>query len=171
MGFWLPFVVGAPDTVHALGHFRIANVPESALRALGVHTRATPSWDRMAQVGAGGAAALWCVATRRWPAALMVAAAVRIAIDPSAHPYYTASLVAFVVAWELISTPWAIPVVSIVTGVALVGPRYIHWNLADAGAYRLAACVAVVVLGAFVRGPGRVGESLLPRRQRAAAVP
>lgn len=160
IALWLPFVIDAHSTIAALGHFTIRNVPDSALRALGVHTTKTPSWDRVAQISVGATAGVWCVRTGRWPAAVMMAAAVRIALDPGAHLYYTSSLVAFVLAWELISRRSSIPLLSIVTGFALIEPRYLGVASSIAGDIRLGACVAILVMGLLVKGPGTTGSAL-----------
>jgi hypothetical protein len=157
---WVPFVIGDSATIHALGHFRIPNVPESALRALGFHNHATPGWDRMAQFVTGGLVGVWCVRTGRWPGAVMAAAAIRIAIDPSAHPYYAASFVVFVAAWELIWARWSVPVISVATTILLGVPRYVRWPFNIVGDLRLTACVLVVTAAMFtplrVQTPGQV---------------
>jgi hypothetical protein len=152
-GCWAPFVIGGQGTVSALGHFRIRNVRASALHALGVKDAFTPSWDRMTQIALGGALAGWCARSGRWPAAVMVALAVRIALDPSTHAYYTAGLVAVVLAWELLAARWRIPWLSVVTLVALAMPREWHWPWPIRGDVRLALCVVLVLVGLVSRGP------------------
>ena len=59
---WAPFVIADPGTLSAT-QFTIVNEPSSALRALGVSTPGTPSWDRPAQVLVG--CALGVLAIRR----------------------------------------------------------------------------------------------------------
>ncbi len=166
--FWLPFVLGDGGTVGALGHFRIGNVPESALRALGVHDRYTPSWDRAAQAALGAAAGTWCVRTGRWPAALMAAAAIRLAIDPGTHRYYAAGIVVFILAWELISSRWAVPLLSLTATTALIAPRYLGWSPAFSGDVRLGTCVLVLVCALVVRGPRSTGIASIDARRTAA---
>ena len=164
---WSPFVLGAAGTTSALGHFTIKNAPDSALRAIGVHNLVTPSWDRAAQVMVGGAAAVWCARTGRWPAVLMAAAAVRLAIDPGTHRYYAAGIVAFVLAWEIVTARWSLPVVSVITAVALLEPHDLHWRAATSGDIRLVACVALLSLALLVKGPSQqLGGPDRPRPSR-----
>ena len=153
---WLPFVLGASGTIAALSKFRIGVVPESALRVLGVHSRMTPVWDRGAQVVLGALAGLWCARTGRWPAAVMVAGAVRIALDPAAHLYYVTGIALFVLAWELIIDRWPIPFVSMITAFALIVPHDLHWSMSVAGRFRLGVCIAVFFLGVIVTGPAEI---------------
>lgn len=88
---WLPFVVADPRTL-ALGRFTIDNVDSSALRALGVHTANTPSWDRPAQLALGLAVALVCVRRGRWAAVPLAVVASRLLLDPETYPYYSSGL-------------------------------------------------------------------------------
>ena len=150
---WSPFLLGAAGTASALSHFTIRNAPDSALRALGVANPVTPSWDRAAQVVIGAAAAAWCACTGRWPAVFMAAMAVRLALDPGTHRYYTAGIVVFVLVWELLSRRWTVPVVSIATALALQLPHDRHWPAAEAGAVRLATFLVVLALALVISGP------------------
>jgi len=150
---WSPFVLGATGTTAALGHFTIKNAPDSALRAFGVHNPFTPNWDRAAQVVVGGAAGVWCARSGRWPAVLMAAAAVRLAIDPGTHRYYVAGIVAFVLVWEVISARWSLPAVTAATALALLEPHDLHWRAAVSGDIRLFACLVVLGLALVVKGP------------------
>lgn len=155
---WLPFLAGASGTMTALSHFTIRNAPDSALRALGVHDAVTPSWDRVTQVVVGAAAGVWCARTGRWPAVLMAAAAVRLAIDPGTHRYYVAGIVVFVLAWELITARWRVPVLSLAIAVALLLPHRMHLPYPLAGDIRLVAYVVVVACALLVKGPTTVAR-------------
>jgi hypothetical protein len=115
---WLPFFVADPHTVTAT-RYTIANLPDSALRALGVHTRYTPSWDRTAQVATGcalGGIAIW---RGRWPAVILLAVGARIALDPAAHGYYTAGVMLGALVWDLLGARWPFPLWSILSFCAL----------------------------------------------------
>jgi hypothetical protein len=85
---WLPFFIADPMTVRAL-HYTIANMPDSALRALGVTAARTPPWDRSAQIVVAFGLGALAIARNRWPAVLLLGAGARIALDPGSHGYYT----------------------------------------------------------------------------------
>jgi hypothetical protein len=84
---WLPFFITDPATTTA-ARYTIVNLPDSALRALGVAAPKTPSWDRLAQVITGCAPGLLAIWRGRRPAAILLAVGARIALDPAAHSYY-----------------------------------------------------------------------------------
>ncbi len=90
-----------PHTLAAAGTFTIPNVPESALRALGVHSSATPSWDRIAQIALGCALGVIAVVRRRWVAVIALGIGARLVLDPSVYTYYTAGLAMGLLLWDL----------------------------------------------------------------------
>ena len=99
---WLPFLLADPGSVEA-ARFTIANVPDSALRALGVHDPRTPGWDRSAQIAVGcalGALAVW---RGRWPAAVLLGVCARIALEPNDYAYYFAGLLLGALCWDLLA--------------------------------------------------------------------
>lgn len=107
---WLPFLVADHRTLN-LGSFTILNAPDSALRALGVNTASTPSWDRGAQLALAVVLGLWCLHTGRAIAIPAVALAARLLLDPGTYPYYTASLLLAALCVDLLrsharSIPW-----------------------------------------------------------------
>ncbi|HEV2370867.1 MAG TPA: hypothetical protein VGS19_01750 [Streptosporangiaceae bacterium] len=115
---WLPFVVADPGTLSA-ARYTIVNMPDSALRLLGVTTTRTPSWDRPAQVALGcllGGLALW---RRRWPAIVLLGVGARIVLDPAARGYYTAGVMLGALLWDLLGTKRPFPLWSLVTFCAL----------------------------------------------------
>lgn len=105
---WLPFVIADPHTLSA-STFTIPNVPGSALRALGVNSGATPSWDRVAQLGVGCVLGVIAVLRGRWQAALALGIGARIALDPSVYTYYTAGLALGLLLWDLIGYQRPVP--------------------------------------------------------------
>jgi hypothetical protein len=115
---WLPFFLADPHSFSA-AKFTIPNVPESALRALGVNAAATPSWDRMAQIALGLALGGVAVVRRRWPAVIALGIGARLALDPSVYTYYTAGLALGVMLWDLVGYRVPIPLLSIVCLVGL----------------------------------------------------
>ncbi len=100
---WLPFFIADPLTIRAL-HYTIANMPDSGLRALGVHAAATPPWDRSAQVLVACALGVVAIWRRRWPAILLLGAGARIALDPGVHGYYTPDIMVGALLWDLLGT-------------------------------------------------------------------
>ncbi len=166
---WLPFYVADSGTMTA-AHYTIRNLPTSALRALGVITARTPSWDRPAQVLLGwalGAAAVW---RRRWPAVILLAVGARIALDPGVHGYYTAGVMVGALIWDTIGArrPW--PVWSLLSILALSGIPVVTRAPQVLGDARLAIVVAFTA--ALLLGPSRwVWQTRAGPRQPPAGSP
>jgi hypothetical protein len=138
---WLPFFLADPATSHAL-HYQIANVPNSALRALGVATAKTPSWDRAAQIALGCVLGGVAIARRRWAAVILLGAGARIVLDPGVHKYYTPEVMAGALLWELIGQRRPFPVWTVLAYLALdLAPVVISDN-AVLGVIRLALIAA-----------------------------
>jgi len=106
---WLPFLLGDPHTLSSLGHFTIHNSPSSALRALGVTSPGTPSWDRAGQLLLGGAVALVAVRRGRWAAVPLAVVVARLLLDPATYPYYTAGLLLACAAVDLLTPRRQLP--------------------------------------------------------------
>jgi hypothetical protein len=146
---WLPFLLAEPDTIRALAEFKNANAPESALRRLGVAASHTPSWDRAAQMTLGTIGAAVAVRRRNWAAVPLVAIAVRLALDPEVHHYYTAGLVFAALIWELHTRPGRIPYGTVAAAtLELVRPPLVP--AAISGGWRLALMVGAVVYALVV---------------------
>ncbi|HYZ52301.1 MAG TPA: hypothetical protein VE733_02160 [Streptosporangiaceae bacterium] len=106
---WLPFLAADPHSL-ATAQFTIPNSSASGLRALGVATARTPSWDRPAQLALGGLIAAIAVWRGRWPSVILLVTGARILLDPSVYPYYTSGVLVGTVAWDLATRnryPWA----------------------------------------------------------------
>jgi hypothetical protein len=147
---WLPFYLGDPGT-SAAAHYAIANLPDSALRALGVSTAHTPSWDRAAQVAVGcalGALAVW---RRRWPAVILLGVGARIALDPAVHGYYTAGVLLGALIWDLLGARRPVPFWTLVSYAALDLVPLLTHDPAVRGAFRLYVVVAFTL--AILLGP------------------
>ncbi|MHA6761363.1 hypothetical protein [Streptacidiphilus sp. PAMC 29251] len=120
---WLPFVVADPGTLGA-AQYAIVNEPSSALRALGVATAGTPSWDRMAQLVLGCSLGLLAVLRHRWPAVLLLGIGARIVLDPGVYDYYTAGILFGALCWELLGLRHPTPYWTLGCFVALyLAPR------------------------------------------------
>ena len=141
---WLPFYLADPGTL-AAAHFTIANLPDSALRALGVHAARTPAWDRPAEVVAGCAVGTLAIWRRRWAAAVLLAVGARLALDPGAHAYYTAGVMAGALLWDCVGArrPW--PLWSLLSIGALTVVPLLSGEPALQGRFRLALVIAVTL--------------------------
>ena len=166
---WLPFFIATPATVNAM-HYQIANMPDSALRALGVHSAMTPSWDRTAQVLLGCVLGIVAIARRRWAAVILLGAGARIALDPGVHGYYTPELMAGALLWDLLGPRRPAPVWSILCFAALNGAPLLTKDAAALGYVRLgvvAAFTAAILLGPdrWYWRPGGSGEQAAAGQQ------
>jgi hypothetical protein len=146
---WLPFIVGAPDSLKALRP-TVNVAPDSVMALFGVTTDSMPDWMRIAQLlGCLGVAAV--LALRMRPESIIAAAiAVRLATDPATWSYYTPGLVIGVLIWDFLDRrrfPWA----TTITVLALAPTWLVPSDTARA-ILRLAITAAVVV-AAFLRPP------------------
>ncbi len=118
---WLPFVLGDPGTLSAL-HPRVALVPGSGLHALGARGEVVPAWGRSVQLFLAPAVAFAVALSRRWAGILLVAVAVRLALDPQDNAYYIGSAAMAAVVFDLLGTRWLVPWTTLLTVVALWQP-------------------------------------------------
>jgi hypothetical protein len=144
---WLPFFIAEPGTVRAL-HYTIVNMPDSALHALGVNNLQTPHWDRQAQILVACMLAFIAIGRRRWPAALLLGAGARIALDPGVHGYYTASIMVGALLWDLLGNRRPQPVWTLISFGALNLVPLLTASHALRGDFRLllVAAFSVVIL-------------------------
>ena len=118
---WLPFLVGDPGTTAAL-HPPVGLVRGSGLHTLGVRGAVVPAWGRTVQLLAAPAAALAVVLSRRWAGVLLVALAVRIALDPQDNAYFVGSAAMAAVVFDLLGTRRLLPWTTVLTVVLLWQP-------------------------------------------------
>jgi hypothetical protein len=149
---WVPFFAADPATTNAL-HYQIANMPDSALRALGVSAARTPSWDRAVQIIAGCALGLVAIVRRRWAGVILLGAGARIALDPGVHKYYTPEVMAGALLWELAGQRRAWPAWTIVGYLTLDIAPVLTKNGTVLGDIRLGLVIAFTV--AVLAGPAR----------------
>lgn len=149
---WLPFFAADPATTNAM-HYQIANMPDSALRALGVHSAMTPSWDRSVQVVLGCVLGAVAIARRRWAAVILLGAGARIALDPGVHGYYTPEVMAGALLWDLLGPRRPVPLWSLAGFAALNLAPLITHDSAVLGGIRLGVIVAFTA--AILLGPAR----------------
>jgi hypothetical protein len=87
IAWWAPFLIAAPNTQQALGHFKIFILPGSVLHLLGFRGH-VEGWLRVMQFALGVAAASYVGAKRHWVAAPLAGLAVRVLTDPYPYGYY-----------------------------------------------------------------------------------
>jgi hypothetical protein len=150
---WLPFLIADPGTIAAV-RYTIGNMPDSALRALGVAGPRTPSWDRPAQILLGWALGAVAVSRGRWPAVILLGVGARIALDPGVHGYYTAGVMVGALIWDTAGSrrPW--PLWSLLSLLILTGMAFVKQYPALAGDARLALVVAFTA--ALLLSPARL---------------
>ena len=160
LAVWLPFLLADPGTL-SLTHFTIDNVDDSSLRALGVTSSSTPSWDRPAQLLLGAGAAVLAIRRGRWPVVLLMVIAVRLLLDPETYPYYSSGLVLAAAAADLLTRHRRLPLWTAAC-TAWYAANELLVPLAPAsalGTLRAAFCLALVA------------AALIPRPTRSGAVP
>jgi hypothetical protein len=111
---WMPFVVADHGTLEA---FRppVGVSDSSGLWTFGYRGSVVPSWGRTAQLVLAPVAALGAVVRRRWPGVLLVAVAVRLALDPQDIGYYAAAAVLAALVFDLLVTRWSVPWAALIT--------------------------------------------------------
>ncbi|HEY6797932.1 MAG TPA: hypothetical protein VI248_24925 [Kineosporiaceae bacterium] len=163
----LPFLLADRGTLRAAA-FRIPNAASSSLRLLGV-TDATPWWDRPAQLAIGLLLGVLAVRRGRWRAAVMIAAATRIALDPQVYSYYTASVLVGTLIWDLQVRPGRrVPVWTWAVCGALFASRYLPLGPTTLAVLRLAICATII--GCALLAPGLLARITSPLRRLVARV-
>jgi len=158
---WGPFLVAAPGTLQAMTP-SVLMAPGSGLWALGVRDHIVPAWDRTVAFVAAIGIATVAQLRGRWAGVIVVALAVRIALDPQDNAYYLGSLVVAAAVYDLLGTRNRLPWLTLMTTAVFWQPftqdyanrltttsGWSHWwfaNLDTVGYLHLAWCVAVVVL-------------------------
>lgn len=140
---WLPFVIADPRTLRVTA-FAIPNSATSALRALGVTSTTTPSWDRPTQLVLGCLVAAAAVRTGRWPAAIFAALSIRLLIDPGTYAYYTSGLVLAALLVDLYLTHRQIPMYALSAAIAIYAARALPIDLGTLGTLRAGYCLFAV---------------------------
>ncbi|WP_432496425.1 hypothetical protein [Kineococcus gypseus] len=147
---WLPFLLGSPDTLGALGGFRVDVWHTSPLGLLGVPAGPVPGWVRPAQFAAAGLTCALAVARGRWELGAVGAIAARLALEPQAWDYYFATLVVAALAADVLRRRHRGPWLTIAAVVVLHDARWLADGVAVVAA--LQALPLVVVLALLVPG-------------------
>lgn len=151
VGWWAPFVIAAPDTVHALGTFSLPMGNHPTWHLVGVTGR-VPVWIRPLQLGGGMALSAVLVRKVGWAAVPVVALAWRVTADPYDWPYYVMGPLLGAALWDvarpahrrLAALPWA-------TLAVCVAGFWIPREVPSAGgATRLALFVALAAAALLV---------------------
>jgi hypothetical protein len=107
----------------------------------------------MAQLTLGAIGAALVAHRRNWAAVPLVAIAVRLALDPEVHHYYTAGLVVAAFIWDLHTRPGHIPYATIAAAtLEVVRPPLVSDSIS--GGWRLAVTVGAVVYAFTARQLG-----------------
>ncbi len=154
---WFPFVIADPRTVSQAGNFQVV-ANDSTLALFNYPSLESPDWIRPTQLLVALALVTIAVLLRRWPAALLLGVAARVALDPATWSYYTAGLVLGALAWDVLATRRTIPAWTVVMFMALAESTVVLHDPGQRALARLLACVATLLL-------------LLPRSARAEGEP
>ncbi|QMU69734.1 hypothetical protein [Streptacidiphilus sp. P02-A3a] len=162
---WLPFYLGDLSSL-AAAKFTIPNQPASSLRWFGVHSAATPWWDRPAQTGLGLALGALAVRRGRWAGVVLLGADARILLDPSVYTYYTAAILLGTLLWDTLGQRRLVPWWSWSALISLYGTALLVPSPSAQGLIRLGF---VVVSSAFVlcapSRPTRGGRHGVPQQR------
>jgi len=119
------------------------------------------AWMRWVQLGAAWAIGAIAVHRDRWPAVLLVAIAVRVALDPEIYLYYGTGLVVAAFVWDALRSPRALPLMTLFAFVFLNDAYTLVGDSTVRAMMRLVVTAGVVILVLIVPGPSasRRGES------------
>ncbi|WP_146149245.1 hypothetical protein [Kineococcus rhizosphaerae] len=153
VAWWLPFVLAAPGTVHALGAFRVGVWYASPLALIGLAGAPYPEWVRPVQFLLCLSLAALAVARGRGHLAPFVVVAARVALDPQAWDYYFATVALGCLVVDAFRTRLRGPWLTAVTVVVLLDARWMADNRVSAALQVVPLALACVLL---VAGPGAV---------------
>jgi hypothetical protein len=91
---------------------------------------------------AGCALGTLAILRRRWAGAVLLAVGARIALDPGAHAYYTAGVMAGALLWDCVGARRPFPLWSLLTLGALTAVPLLSADAALQGRFRLGLVVA-----------------------------
>jgi hypothetical protein len=98
--------------------------------------------DVLALAVAGCALGTLAILRRRWAGAVLLAVGARIALDPGAHAYYTAGVMAGALLWDCVGARRPFPLWSLLTLGALTAVPLLSADAALQGRFRLGLVVA-----------------------------
>lgn len=142
---WLPFVIADSRTVSQAGNFQVV-ANDSTLALFGYPRLESPDWIRPAQLLVALGLVTIAVLLRRWPGALLLGMAARVALDPATWSYYTAGLVLGALAWDILATRRTIPLWTVLVFIALAESTVVLDDPNQRAAARLVACAAALLV-------------------------
>jgi hypothetical protein len=142
---WAPFLLAGPKMLEQRGLHQIV-ADDSVFAVFDYDRLEGPTWVRGAQVAIGIALVAICVWQRRWPGAILLALAARVALDPATWTYYTAGVVLGAFAWDALGTRRTIPAWTVFQFLLLSEATVLVDDPTLRGVMRLAACVVTLVV-------------------------
>ncbi|HWC33269.1 MAG TPA: hypothetical protein VG650_00455 [Mycobacteriales bacterium] len=119
--WWAPFVIAAPGTVQALGHWQIIPDPGSVLRLVGIQGDVS-RWLRPVQFFLGLGMCAYVCRNRPWVSAPLAALATRVLTDPYAFGYYSLGPLTFALLYDCAGGGWqGLPTWTALTALLDVG--------------------------------------------------
>jgi hypothetical protein len=147
---WAPFLLAEP---HATTANNVFVAVDSAWHLFGASDLAS-SWMRFLDlVVATGLTAI--VSRRALPAAVLVAVAWRVALDPATWPYYWAGVVLGALVFDLLGTRSTIPYWTAIAFVVVASAEELGIDGAGRAVLRIAFAVAVLAVALWPRTPAR----------------
>lgn len=162
---WLPFYLADPGTVTA-GRFGIPNSLASSPRVLGEHAASTPSWCRPAQLIGGAGLVLLAIRGQRWPAAILVAVALRLLLDPGTKNYYDAGLLVGTAICDLALLAGPIPWLTLSAFAAFYLPSFLLRGAPGEHGLIRTAYLLLVIGAALLLPPARSAQVRLNASDR-----
>lgn len=153
---WGPFVIAAPDTLHAIEP-QVRVVSDSVLHLFGVPLMDAQAWMRWLQLIASLVIGTIAVRRGQWPAVLLVGIATRVALDPQVFLYYGSGLVVAALVWDLLRSSRTLPLATLFTFVLLNDSYTTVGNPTARATLRLVATAVTVLVALAWRS--RDGDS------------
>jgi hypothetical protein len=152
---WAPFLIAGPRMLAQRGLEQVV-ANDSLFGVFHYPHLEGPSWVRGAQIFGGLALVTIAVWRGRWPAAILVALAFRVLIDPATWSYYTAAVVFGACAWDLLGTRRTIPVWAVAEFLLLAEVTLLVDDPMLRGWLRGLACLAALITLVGNRSSGPV---------------
>jgi hypothetical protein len=156
LAVWAPFLIAGPKMLAQRSLEQVV-ANDSVLGVFHYPHLDGPSWVRGAQIIGGLVLVTIAVWRGRWPAAILVALAFRMLLDPATWSYYTAAVVFGACAWDLLGTRRTIPLWAVAEFLLLAEVTLLVDDPVLRGSLRVLACLAALVTLVGARSFGLVG--------------
>ncbi|HVT22358.1 MAG TPA: hypothetical protein VHE57_13330 [Mycobacteriales bacterium] len=166
--WWAPFVIAAPDTLQALGHYEIRPTNGSVLYLVGLHGP-VQRWLRPVQFFLGLGVGAFVCRRRDWLAAPLAALAARVLTDPFAYGYYGLGPLLFAAMYDAGGRGWrGYPTFTAGTvAIEFVLPYYLNAHQSLLAGSKAAWAIAMLAV-LLARKPQRPGPDPEPRTADAS---